>query len=65
KALRTAKRGPRAAPPAHPAGAPALGAFRRNVDKLHRLRASGHALAEDQRRELRALRDAIDALLRE
>ncbi|CAO3454940.1 Chromosome (plasmid) partitioning protein ParB / Stage 0 sporulation protein J [Azospirillum argentinense] len=65
KDVRNAKQERKAALPATPSAAPALRALRSNVDKIHSLRASGHALAEDQRRELRDLRDAIDALLRE
>ncbi|AWJ93950.1 chromosome partitioning protein ParB (plasmid) [Azospirillum baldaniorum] len=62
KDVRNAKQERKAATPS---AAPALRALRSNVDRIHSLRASGHALAEDQRQELRELRDAIDALLRE
>lgn len=63
KDVRSAKQERKAARLAAPSAAPALRALRSNVDKIHSLRALGHALAEDQRQELRDLRDAIDALL--
>ncbi len=64
KEVRGAKQERKAARPASPSVAPVLRALRSNVGKMHNLKASGHALAEEQRRELRELRDAIDALLR-
>ncbi len=63
KEVRNAKQERKAARPATPSVAPVLRALRSNVGKIHSLRASGHSLAEDQRQELRDLRDAIDALL--
>ncbi|KAA0680033.1 ParB/RepB/Spo0J family partition protein [Roseomonas genomospecies 6] len=64
KEVRGAKQERKAARPDTPSVAPVLRALRSNVGKMHNLKASGHALAEEQRRELRELRDAIDALLR-
>ena len=63
KEVRNAKQERKAARPATPSVAPVLRALRSNVGKIHSLRESGHPLAEDQRQELRDLRDAIDALL--
>ena len=63
KEVRNAKQERKAARPATPSVTPVLRALRSNVGKIHSLRESGHPLAEDQRQELRDLRDAIDALL--
>ncbi|MDQ2103834.1 ParB/RepB/Spo0J family partition protein [Azospirillum isscasi] len=63
KEVRNAKQERKESRAATPSVTPVLRALRSNVGKIHSLRASGHPLAEDQRQELRDLRDAIDALL--
>lgn len=65
KAVRAAKQDRSTAAPGQPAFTPVLKQLQRGLGKIRELRDAGSALSDTERRELRHLRDTLDALLRD